>query len=98
MQNKNEKLSFRLSADLKEKILNHSNEKEVSISKFLEQVLEDYFATQVNEKKEEMVTKDEIPTPEGESSKPNPWAWVLSLGIISFFTLLLVKFSKKKEY
>ena len=32
MLNKDEKLSFRLSSDLKEKILNHANEKEVSIS------------------------------------------------------------------
>jgi lipoate-protein ligase A len=98
MLNKDEKLSFRLSADLKEKILNHSMEKEISISKFLEQVLEDYFEPLVIEKEEELVAKDEEATPQEESSKPNLWAWVLSLGIISFFTILLVKFSKKKEY
>ena len=98
MLNKDEKLSFRLSSDLKEKILNHSNEKEVSISKFMEQILEDYFAPLVIEKEKEIVAKDEVSTLQEESSKPNLWAWVLSLGIISFFTILLVKFSKKKEY
>jgi hypothetical protein len=98
MQNKNEKLSIRLSSDLKEKIINHAYEKEVSISKFMEQILEDYFAPLVIEKEEEMVAKDEVATPQVESSKPNLWAWVLSLGIISFFTILFVKFSKKKEY
>lgn len=97
MLNKDEKLSFRLSSDLKEKILNHSMEKEISISKFLEQVLEGYFAPLVIEKEKEIVVKDEVSTPQEDSSKPNPWAWVLSLGIISFFTILLVKFSKKKE-
>ena len=98
MQNKDEKLSFRLSSDLKEKILNHANENEISISKFLEQVLEGYFATPVTEIEEEMVVKDEVSTPLEESSKPSLWAWVLSFGIISFFTILIVKFSKKKEY
>ena len=98
MLNKNEKLSIRLSSDLKEKILNHSMEKEISISKFLEQVLEGYFAPLVIEKEKEIVVKDEVSTPQEESSKPNLWVWVISLGIISFFTLLLVKFSKKKEY
>lgn len=98
MQNKDEKLSFRLSTDLKEKILNHANEKEVSISQFLEQVLDGYFAPLVIEKEEEIDAKDEVSTLQEESSKPNPWALVLSLGIISFFTILLVKFSKKKEY
>ena len=98
MLNKNEKLSIRLSSDLKEKIINHSMDKEISVSKFLEQVLEGYFEPSVTEKKEEMVAKDEVATPKEDSSKPNPWACVLSLGIISFFTILLVKFSKKKEY
>jgi hypothetical protein len=64
----------------------------------MEQILEDYFAPLVIEKEEEMVAKDEVATPQVESSKPNLWAWVLSLGIISFFTILFVKFSKKKEY
>lgn len=98
MLNKDEKLSFRLSSDLKEKILNHANEKEVSISKFMEQILEDYFAPLVIEKEDDIVAKDEVSTPLEESSKPSLWAWILSLGIISFFTILLVKFSKKKEY
>jgi hypothetical protein len=98
MLNKDEKLSFRLSSDLKEKILNHASEKEVSISKFLERVLEDYFAPTVTEKEKEIVAKVEVSTPLDESSKSNPWAWVLSLGIISFLTIVLVKFSKKKEY
>ncbi|CAN1507348.1 hypothetical protein MCERE19_00675 [Spirosomataceae bacterium] len=98
MQNKNEKLSIRLSSDLKEKIINHSMEKEISVSKLLEQVLEDYFAPPVPEIEEEIVVKDEVANSQEESSKPSLWAWVLSLGIISFFTILLVKFSKKKEY
>lgn len=98
MLNKDEKLSFRLPSDLKEKILNHANEKEVSISKFMEQILEDYFAPLVTEKKEEIVAKVEVSTPLEESSKPNLWVWVLSLGFISFISILLVKFSKKKEY
>ena len=98
MQNKDEKLSFRLSSDLKEKILNHANEKEVSISKFMEQILEDYFAPLVIENEKEIVAKVEVSTPLEESSKPSLWAWVIALSIISFFTILLVKFSKKKEY
>ena len=98
MLNKNEKLSFRLSSDLKVKILNHANEKEVSISKFMEQILEDYFAPLVIENEKEIVAKDGVSTSQEESSKPSLWAWVLSLGIITFFTILLVKFSKKKEY
>jgi hypothetical protein len=98
MLNKNEKLSIRLSSDLKDKIINHSMEKEISVSKFLEQVLEDYFEPLAIEKEEEIDAKYEVSTPQEECSKPNPWAWVLSLGIISFFTILLVKFSKKKEY
>jgi hypothetical protein len=98
MQNKDEKLSFRLSSDLKEKILNHSMENEISISKFLEQVLEGYFAPPVTEKEVAIVDKVEEATPEEEYTKPRLWAWVLSLGIISFFTILLVKFSKKKEF
>ncbi|WP_255038878.1 hypothetical protein [Lacihabitans soyangensis] len=98
MQNKDEKLSFRLSGNLKEKILNHSLQKEMSISKFLEQVLEDYFKPQFNDKEEEMVTTEEISSPEEESLKPTIWSWVLSLSIISFFTLFLVKFSKKKGF
>jgi hypothetical protein len=98
MLNKNEKLSIRLSSDLKDKIIIHSMEKEISVSKFLEQVLEGYFAPPVIEKKEEMVAKDEVATPHEESSKPNLWAWVLSLGFISFISILLVKFSKKKGF
>ncbi|MDP1817791.1 MAG: ribbon-helix-helix protein, CopG family [Leadbetterella sp.] len=98
MLNKDEKLSFRLSSDLKEKILNHANEKEVSISKFMEQILEDYFAPLVTENEKEIVAKVEESTPLEESSKTSLWAWVISLGIITFFTILLVKFSKKKEY
>ncbi|OYU68031.1 MAG: hypothetical protein CFE22_01595 [Cytophagaceae bacterium BCCC1] len=98
MLNKDEKLSFRLSSDLKDKIINHSMEKEISVSKFLEQVLEGYFAPPVTENEDVIVVKDEVSTLQEDSSKPNPWVWVLSLGIISFFTILLVKFSKKKEY
>lgn len=98
MLKKDEKLSFRLSSDLKEKILNHANEKEVSISKFLEQVLEGYFAPQVIEKEEEIDAEDEVSTPQEESSKPNLWAWVLSFGFISFISILLVKFSKNKKF
>ena len=98
MQNKDEKLSFRLSSDLKVKILNHANEKEVSVSKFLEQVLEGYFAPPVTENEDVIVAKVEESTPLEESSKTSLWAWVISLGTITFFTILLVKFSKKKEY
>ena len=98
MLNKDEKLSIRLSSDLKEKIINHSMEKEISVSKFLEQVLEGYFAPPVTENMDVIVAKVEVSTPEEESSKPSLWAWVLSFGIIYFFTILLVKFSKKKEY
>ena len=98
MQNKDEKLSFRLSSDLKEKVINHSKEKEISVSKFLEQVLEGYFAPPVTENEGVIVAKVEVSTPLEESSKPSLWAWVISMGIISFFTILLVKFSKKKEY
>jgi hypothetical protein len=98
MQNKDEKLSFRLSSDLKEKILNHSMENEISISKFLEQVLEGYFAPPVTEKKEAIIAKVEEATQQEKSSKFSLWAWVLSLGIISFFTILIVKISKNKEY
>ena len=98
MLNKDEKLSFRLSSDLKDKITNHSMEKEISVSKFLEQVLEGYFAPLVTEKEDDIVANDEVSTILEESSKLSPWAWILSLGIISFFTILLVKFSKKKEY
>lgn len=98
MLNKNEKLSIRLSSDLKEKIINHSMEKKISISKFLEQVLEGYFEPPVTEKEEEIVVKDEVVTPQEESSKPNLWVWVLSLGFISFISILLVKFSKKKGF
>jgi lipoate-protein ligase A len=98
MQNKDEKLSFRLSSDLKEKIQNHSMEKEISISKFLEQVLEDYFEPLVIVEEEGIVPKNEVSTPQEESSNHSLWAWLLSLGIISFFTLLLVNFSKKKEF
>jgi len=98
MLNKDEKLSFRLSSDLKDKIINHSMEKEISVSKFLEQVLEGYFAPPVTENEDLIVAKVEVSTPLEESSKTSLWAWVISLGIISFFTILLVKFSKKKEY
>ncbi|MCP9755978.1 hypothetical protein EGI26_12520 [Lacihabitans sp. CCS-44] len=98
MLNKNEKLSIRLSSDLKDKIINHSMEKEISVSKFLEQVLEGYFEPPVTEKKEEIVAKDEAGTPQVESSKPNFWAWLISLGFISFISILLVKFSKKKGF
>jgi hypothetical protein len=89
---------YELSTELKEKIPNHANEKEVSISKFMEQVLEGYFEPPVIEKGDLIVAKDEVATPLEESSKTSLWAWVLSLGIISFFTILFVKFSKKKEY
>ena len=88
----------KLSTDLKEKILNHTIEKEISVSKFLEQVLEGYFAPPVTENEDVIVAKVEELTPLEESSKPSLWTWVISLGIISFFTILLVKFSKKKEY
>ena len=72
-------------------------ENEISVSKFLEQVLEGYFEPPVIEKEDEIVAKDEVATPQEESSKPNPWAWLISLGFISFISILLVKFSKKKE-
>jgi hypothetical protein len=98
MLNKDEKLSIRLSSGLKDKIINHSMEKGISVSKLLEQVLEGYFAPPVPEIEEEIVVKDEVANSQVESSKPSLWAWMLSLGIISFFTILLVKFSKKKEY
>lgn len=98
MQNKDEKLSFRLSSDLKEKILNHSIENEISISKFLEQVLEGYFAPLVTEKEVAIVAKVEGAIQQEKSTKFSLWAWVLSLGIISFFTILIVKISKNKEY
>jgi hypothetical protein len=77
----------KLSTELKEKIPNHANEKEVSISKFLEQVLEGYFAPPVTENEDVIVAKVEVSTPLEESSKPSLWAWVISLGIISFFTI-----------
>ncbi|HLO43764.1 MAG TPA: hypothetical protein VK175_05475 [Leadbetterella sp.] len=100
MQNKNKKLSFRLSEELRAKLLSYSLDKQISVSRLIEEALLEHFS-----KIEEInvpTIDDDMPTEFSNEITEFPirkfWLWFITIGAISALLTFIARLSKKRGF